>query len=754
MMPTDSVHAELVLVGGGHSHVQVLRSFGMRPMPGVRVTLVTRDVETPYSGMLPGFIAGHYGHDACHIDLMKLAGFAGARLIHAEAAGLDRENRAVLLSGRPPVRYDVLSLDIGSTPRAHDVPGAAEHTTAVKPVDRLAGRWAALVERVRGADRRLDVVVVGGGAAGVELALAIDHRLKGLMAAEGKAALRPRVVLVTRGRLLANDSARVRARFDRLLAERGVAVHTDAEVVRVEPGAVVCADGRRIGFDEALWAVQAGAAPWLRETGLTLDGRGFVAVDATLRSVADPRVFAAGDVASVLEHPREKAGVFAVRQGPPLTGNLRRALAGEPPVPFTPQRNYLKLISTGDRYAVASRGGVSAEGRWAWALKDRIDRRFMAKFQDVPAMMPKPMPGPEAEPRCAGCGAKVPAEALKGALRRLGLGLGLGTGADDAVVLEPPPPGRLTVQTVDFLRAFTGDPYLFGRIAANHALGDIHAMGAEPSTALAIVCVPPGRLDIVEDDLFQMLKGGLDVLRDAGALLAGGHSAEASEPALGFAVTGSVEPERVLRKGGLRPGDRLILTKPLGTGVLLAGAMRGRARARWVAGALAVMDQPSGPAARCLAEHGAGGCTDVTGFGLFGHLVEMMQASGTCVRLDPAAVPALAGARELLEAGIRSTLHAGNSAAAAHADGPVPDLLFDPQTAGGLLAGVPAGRAEACVAKLRGLGYDLAAVVGSVESAAGTFGARGPCVILESIPAPSAAEGRVLAEIVDTARRG
>ncbi|UEM20732.1 selenide, water dikinase SelD [Skermanella mucosa] len=718
--------AELVLVGGGHSHVHVLRSFGMRPMPGVRVTLVTRDVETPYSGMLPGFIAGHYDHDACHIDLMKLAGFAGARLIHAEAAGLDRANRAVLLTGRPPVRYDVLSLDIGSTPRAHDVPGAAEHATAVKPVDRLAGRWAAVVERVRAADRRLDVAVVGGGAAGVELALSIDHRLKCLMAAEGKAALRPRVVLVTRGQLLANDSARVRDRFVRLLAEREVEVLTDAEVAAVEPGALVCADGRRIAFDEALWAVQAGAAPWLRGTGLTLDERGFVAVEATLRSVNDDRVFAAGDVAAVLEHPREKAGVFAVRQGPPLTGNLRRALAGQPPVPFTPQRSYLKLISTGDRYAVASRGGFSAEGRWAWWLKDRIDRGFMRKFQEVPAMTPKPMSASPAEPRCAGCGAKVPAEALKGALRRLGLD----SGTDDAAVIQPPPAGRLTVQTVDFLRAFTGDPYLFGRIAANHALGDIHAMGAEPSTALAIACVPPGRPDIVEDDLFQMLRGGLDVLRDAGALLVGGHSAEASEPALGFTVTGSVEPGRLLRKGGLRPGDRLILTKPLGTGVLLAGAMRGRARARWVAGALAAMDQPSGPAARCLAEHGAGGCTDVTGFGLFGHLVEMMQASGTTLRLDPAAVPALDGAAELLEAGVRSTLHPGNAAAAAHADGPVPDLLFDPQTAGGLLAGVPADRAEDCVAALRNLGHVHAAVVGAVESAAGSE----PRIILGNLP--------------------
>ena len=271
-------------------------------------------------------------------------------------------------------------------------------------------------------------------------------------------------------------------------AERGVTVHEDAEVVRVEPDAVVCADGRRVRFDEALWAVQAGAAPWLRDTGLQLDDKGFVAVDATLRSVNDSRIFAVGDVASVLPYPREKAGVFAVRQGPPLTANLRRALAGEALRPFKPQTNFLKLITTGDEYAVASRGRLSAEGRWVWRLKDWIDRRFMEKFQNVPAMA-SGMAAAPGEMRCAGCGAKVPADLLRRVLERLkpeGL-----DSTDDAAVLTPPADGRLMVQTVDFFRAFTSDPYLFGRIAANHALGDIYAMGAEPQTALAIACVPP-----------------------------------------------------------------------------------------------------------------------------------------------------------------------------------------------------------------------------------------------------------------------
>jgi selenide,water dikinase len=169
------ISQDLVLIGGGHAHVHVLKSFGMRPAAGVRLTLIARDLETPYSGMLPGYVAGLYNFDECHIDLVRLARFAGARLIHAEAVGVDRAAREVLCRGRPPTRYDIVSLDIGSTPRLDDVPGAAEHTTAVKPIADFAERWEALLERAR-EQGRMRLAIVGGGAGGVELALAAERR--------------------------------------------------------------------------------------------------------------------------------------------------------------------------------------------------------------------------------------------------------------------------------------------------------------------------------------------------------------------------------------------------------------------------------------------------------------------------------------------------------------------------------------------------------------------------------------------------
>jgi selenide,water dikinase len=294
------------------------------------------------------------------------------------------------------------------------------------------------------------------------------------------------------------------------------------------------------------------------------------------------------------------------------------------------------------------------------------------------------------------------------------------------------------LQTVDFFRAMVDDPFLFGRIAANHALGDIYAMGGAPESALAIATLPPARPAIVEHDLFHMLRGGLDVLEAAGAVLVGGHSAEGSELALGFAVTGRPRPGKLLRKGGLRPGDRLILTKPLGTGVLLAAGARGLASSRIVENAIATMVQSAAPAACCLLAHRATACTDVTGFGLLGHLLEMLRASGLDAVLDPQAIPALDGALSMFGRGIASSLHADNIAALAalgadeaNRTDPIAALLIDPQTAGGLLAGIPADLAEACLGELRELGY-RAALIGRVAGLRG----NAPRVYFE----PAAAE--------------
>jgi selenide,water dikinase len=725
MTPLAPVRTDIVLVGGGHTHVHVLTAFAKLPAPGVRITLVTRDPETPYSGMLPGVVAGLYRVEQAHIDLVRLAAATGTRLIHAEANGIDRVNKRIELAGRPPIAYDLLSIDVGITPALAAIEGAAAHAIAVKPIGSFLAKFEALRAACRRPDGPRRIVVVGGGAGGVELMLSLRARLT----AEAGSGFS--FALVTADEILGSHNARVRAAFRRIFAQRNIALHERRKVRAVTNDRVVLEDGTTIAADAVLVTTDAAPPPWFEDTGLARDDGGFLAVGPTLQVRNDPDVFAAGDCAG-LAAPRPKSGVFAVRAGPPLADNLRRRARGAPLRDWQPQDAHLALISTGERYAVASRGILKAEGAWLWTVKDWIDRRWMRMYRDTDRMIARMARKPAAlsreaaqEMRCGGCAAKVGPGPLSRALARLApvrsddVVVGLDA-PDDAAVISPS--NQHLVQTVDFFRAFIEDPYVFGEIAANHALNDVFAMGATPRHALATAVVPSGEARQVEETLFQLLAGARACLDREGVALIGGHSGE-GELALGLAVTGEIAPDRIIRKGGLKAGDALVLTRPLGTGVLFAGAMRARANAAWIEAALAAMRQSNRAAAAVLRDHGASAMTDVTGFGLIGHLGEMLAASLAAAELDPAAVPLYPGALELAQAGISSTLLPENLSLASllrgTVDAPLRTLLFDPQTSGGLLAGVPADRAAACVAALREM-YPQAATIGRVTGSVRT----------------------------------
>jgi selenide, water dikinase len=384
--PACRVAKDVVLVGAGHAHVAVLRRFGLRSPPGARLTLIARELHTPYSGMLPGLVAGLYGFDDAHIDTGPLARFAGARLYHDTAVGLDLANKQVICRDRPPVPYDLLSLDIGAAPDTLAVPGAAEHAIPVKPISAFLPRLDALIARVRERRGRARLALVGAGAGGVELLLALEGRLRREIAQAGHDPGGLAVTLVSGSDgILPTFPRAFRRRFERLFAERGIAVVTGARVTRVEAGVLYCRNHAPIPADEILWATRAGAAPWLKGTGLALDTDGFVRVDACLRAVGHADVFAAGDVAAFGPLNLPKSGVYAVRAGPVLADNIRRTLTGRRLRPFRPQRDALYLVSTGERHAVGTRNGLVIEGDWVWRWKDWIDRRFMRRFKALPS---------------------------------------------------------------------------------------------------------------------------------------------------------------------------------------------------------------------------------------------------------------------------------------------------------------------------------------------------------------------------------
>ncbi|OYX19515.1 MAG: selenide, water dikinase SelD [Rhodobacterales bacterium 32-66-9] len=712
MTPDFPKITDLVLIGGGHTHALVLRMWAMNPLPGTRLTLVNPDPVAPYTGMLPGLIAGHYRREELMIDLVRLARFAGARLILDRATGIDRENRLIHLAGRPPLPYDLAAIDIGIT---SDLPGLP-HAIAAKPLGPYAAAWEAFLA-CRPASPQ--IIILGAGLGGVELALASAHRL-------GPDA---RVTLIDRAAgFLPTLTATARNTLRRHLGSANITLRLATEVTTISPKAVTLGSGETLPSDFTLTATGARPHPWLATTGLD-NQNGFLRTDATLRT-SDPLIFAAGDCSS-LPDPRPKAGVFAVRAAPILAHNLRAALTGKPLKPFRPQSDYLKLISLGSQTALAEKWHLSATGPRLWRLKDRIDSRFMDRFATYPAMPAPKAPAEAADglathltrrPLCGGCGAKLGAGVLSQALAALPAPsrpeVRSGPG-DDAAVLTTP--NGVQVLTTDHLRAFCHDPRLMARIAALHALGDVWAMGATPQVALAQVTLPPLGPALQTRVLAEIMEEAATTFRAAGADVVGGHSTEGAELTIGFTVTGTAA--RVIAKGGAKPGDALILTKPLGSGTILAAEM---ALARppgllvgeiWAA-CVDQMTRAQGSAAAILTPL-AHAMTDVTGFGLAGHLLEMLDASDASAAIHLADIPLMPGALDLAQTGHGSSLQPANLAAVSWRmtvpQDPRTQLLTDPQTAGGLLAAVPWDQARAILADLMGAGHD-AAIIGRITS--------------------------------------
>ncbi len=730
---TRPIEKSVVLFGAGNAHLVFLKRLRMRPMPGVSFTLVNEAATVPYSAMVPAYIGGEYPLEEITIDLVRLCQSAGVRFTAERATGVDPAGRRVLFADRPPLVYDVLSLGLGSLPTLPDT-ASFDDSIVMRPLDNLLRQIDALEARLTKHPGPFHLIVVGGGASGCELALAVHKRLSRhtgfrLTLLQGHTRLLPEFPPAA-GRV-----------FETAFRDRGIDFRVNAPVKGTGDGFVSLEGGKRDECDSVLWATQASAPPLLRADGLAVDAAGFLRVHDTLQSLDDPAVFAAGDCIAFETRPGlPKNGVYAVRQGAVLFDNVAAFLRNKPLRPFRPQPFYLTLLNTADGQAVLRYGPLVLAGRWVRRLKDHIDRAWMRK-------MTPPLPAASAserlsrnarlrsrlvqeEPlmRCGGCGSKISADVLSAVLKRLGLPddprvlLGVKSGEDAAVhrvraeLFGSDPEHLLEVQTVDSFWAFVDDPSLYGRIAALNAVSDLFAMNARPFSALAIATIPNARGPIQEAQLFELLSGAVHTFQKIGVVLTGGHTTEGTDLALGFAVTGFAEEGQLFQKNQLRSGDQLILTKPLGSGAILAAWMRGECRAAWFTSLVASMLLSNGPASEVFRKAGVTACTDVTGFGLAGHLLEMLDASGVSARINVKAVPLYQGFEEVVSSGVVSSLHAGNARTACRIDGTStpPAWLFDPQTSGGLLGAVPAESAGKALAELHAAGCPKAAVIGDV----------------------------------------
>jgi selenide,water dikinase len=364
----------LLLVGAGHAHLEILRCQIRKPLP-VALTVVSPGPRHHYSGMIPGYLQGTYTEDEISFPLPELVGKAGGRFLLAQATGVDPVHRRIHLAGQPDLAYDLVSFAVGSNTAGIETPAVAGHAQRIKPIGQAVELRRRALE-LAAAGGEVPLAVVGGGAAGVEVALALDR----LLAAGGA---RPRIaILESGGTILSDFSASCRRRIGEILDRRGIAVRTGCRVRAVHADRAELESGEPVPSRLTVWLTGAVAWPLFQGSGLPLDERGFLLLDDALRSTADPRIFAAGDCGTLVRHPRTpKAGVYAVREAPVLWRSLQAAVFEREPPRYRPQESFLSLLNTADGRAFLRWKGMTSYSRWAWRLKDRIDRRFMRRYQ-------------------------------------------------------------------------------------------------------------------------------------------------------------------------------------------------------------------------------------------------------------------------------------------------------------------------------------------------------------------------------------
>ena len=654
----------LLLAGGGHSHALLLKRWAMSPRlrPKRGVVLVNRHPTALYSGMVPGLIAGIYRRDELSINLPHLCDRAGVAFVQAEIIGVDSQRQHLLLHGRPSLRFGVLSLDVGAVTRnANNLSGVP-----IKPLEE-ALQFLSRQDPEDAEPFRL----IGAGAAGIEVALALRRRW-------------PRRALELQIRAGQLDGT-----TKSILRRAQIHCVTDAS----HHPTLLCTGSR--------------APSWLADSGFAVDDDGRVLTNPFLQIEGSPHLFASGDCAVMESQPRPASGVWAVRSAVPLAQNLEAFCNGQGVKRWTPQRLALQLIGTGNNMAWMQRGRArTGPFTLLWTLKQKLDRSFMAGLTPQASMA-------STEPMaCRGCAAKLPARPLNAALSQAGLQ----TQPEDAANLGGTP---ALLQSVDGFPALVSDPWLNGRLTTLHACSDLWACGATVTSAMAVVTLPSIHPTEQQELLHQTLAGVQSVLVEQGASLIGGHTLESrgstpSPTTLGLQVTLSVNGHSSMpwSKGGIEPGDALLLSRPLGVGVLFAAAMAGVAKPKDVQAALRMMNESQHHLVAALQKHGADihACTDVTGFGLLGHLGEMVQGSKpVTIQLWPNCIPAHPGALDLLEQGLASSLAPANRDAWSWLEGPVQlnespsqaclELLVDPQTCGPLLVACTATAAERLTAK-------------------------------------------------------
>lgn len=717
-MKHPAKRTQVVLIGGGHTNALVARMLAMNPLSGTEITMVADNTFTPYSGMIPGYLAGYYDIRQAHIDLDHLCNWAGIKLIQASVTDVDPQNKLIFCQDRPEIPYDIASINIGSRP--HIAVKGSEHTVGVKPIPGLLKRVDEMVPQ----SGQIAITIIGGGPSGVESALALVRRFGATAAI---------TLVYNSNQVLPAMPAASRRIMEQLLRKQGISLIANATILEIQPNRLVTSK-LPVEFDICIDATNARPHPWLTRSRLPLGDQGFIKVDQNLEVAGCKGLFAAGDTITFAAAKLEKSGVHAVRQGKVMANNMRARLDNQPLQPYRPQETTLSLIGTPGEPVLLTKGRLTFAAKGLWHFKEWIDQRFMKQFlttqkQMLPAQNNPPTNRPRAEIYCKGCAAKVSGTAMKAIIETLKSDyrcasfnpLDLMDFNGDASQITLSDQGQPQYITVDHISALIEDEFLFGQIATLHSLSDIYAVGAKPRFVTLNLSVLRQHPKQAQQAIVATMRGILKALATAQCHLVAAHTSFAEEATIGLTVIGTSQDQKP--KAPPLAGQKIIVTKPLGIGAILASKMTAQHlfNTHYFRPALETMLISNRRAAEIFGQYGAA-TKDVTGFGLGGHLIEMLEPHGLSCILDPTNIPLLRGFSELIGQDCRSSSHDQNQELIApfiefrhnRQSELIAAVLADPQTSGGLLAAVDSSIADSVVNELKESEYGDAKVIGTL----------------------------------------
>ena len=689
---------DLVLIGGGHSHLSVLMKLSKRPINGNRITLITNEIDTPYSGMIPGYIEGIYSWRDSHIDLYRLCLKLNVRFIHAEVERVSAHEKEIYFKDRPKIKFDVLSINTGIQSNNREIKGAAKYCLPVKPISKLANNFLNKITNFK------SIAFIGGGAGSVELALAIKKRFLNI-----NQDIKITIITGKRG-LLSTFPQKTKLTSLKTLEKFKIDIIEYKRVLEVKPKQIILSDKSMLKIDKAILSTNSMTPKWLAKSDILLTKDNYILVNKSFQTNYK-YVFASGDVIDFNNQNLKKAGVFAVRSGKPLAINIKQFILGKKLVEYKFNKNYLALIGTSKRSAIATKYNLTFNSRFFFYLKKYIDQNFIKKFSDFKIRKKFTLEALKTDVlnvfvkhkekitdkndimQCKGCAAKVPLNALKQALPK-----DIVSTSEDAVSV----PGQPELyQTVDMISSIITDPFLLGKIAANHSISDMVSVNSKITSAMMILQLPLSKTEINSRDLEQVLLGANEIFKTIDCPLIGGHTmiGKDKDPIIGFSILGQKQKKIKIMKNRrkIKTKDLLILTEKIGSGLIFAGINNYLIDSYFQTDVIKQMIKGNLNFGKISNHLNILSMTDITGFGLANHLLNLIKRdnSKTGLTIYPNKIPLFQGVNECLNKDIKSSLFKSNYDIAQkdiiykRDKSKLDNILYDPQTVGGIAFIIP-----------------------------------------------------------------